>query len=149
MTFVLVCKNCLVDTLEELAFHPYFQVSPESGSRYQIPYPGKERLQDHHRTVSKGCSETTAGNGILPVLLLGQRQMYSHLVTVEVSVECGTNSGCSLIALPSTRIGSNAWIPRRCRVGARFSITGCSLMTSSRTSHTGGSKLLYHFLGSF
>ena len=28
--------------------------------------------------------------------------------------------GCSWIALPSIRIGSNAWMPRRCRVGARF-----------------------------
>ena len=27
-------------------------------------------------------------------------------------------------------------MPRRCRVGARFSMTGCSLMTSSRTSQT-------------
>jgi hypothetical protein len=31
--------------------------------------------------------------------------------------------------------GSKAWIPRRCSVGARFSITGCSLITSSRMSH--------------
>ena len=29
-------------------------------------------------------------------------------------------SGCSWIALPSIRIGSNAWMPRRCSVGARF-----------------------------
>ncbi len=27
-------------------------------------------------------------------------------------------------------------MPNRCRVGARFSRTGCSVMTSSRTSHT-------------
>ncbi|CFR83557.1 Uncharacterised protein [Mycobacterium tuberculosis] len=42
------------------------------------------------------------------------------------------------MALPSTSIGSKAWIPNRCRVGARFSNTGCSAMTSSSTSHTWG-----------
>ena len=47
-------------------------------------------------------------------------------------------SGCSWIALPSTSSGSNAWMPRRCSVGARFSSTGCSRMTSSRMSHTSG-----------
>ena len=41
-------------------------------------------------------------------------------------------SGWILIALPSTSTGSNAWIPRRCSVGARLSSTGCSLITSSR-----------------
>ena len=35
-------------------------------------------------------------------------------------------SGCSWMALPSISTGSNAWMPRRCRVGARFSRTGCS-----------------------
>ena len=34
--------------------------------------------------------------------------------------------------------GSNAWMPRRCSVGARFSSTGCSRMTSSRMSQTSG-----------
>jgi hypothetical protein len=33
-------------------------------------------------------------------------------------------SGCSWIALPSISTGSNAWMPRRCSVGARFSSTG-------------------------
>ncbi len=45
-------------------------------------------------------------------------------------------SGCSWMALPSTSCGSKAWMPRRCSVGARLSITGCSLMTSSSTSQT-------------
>ena len=45
-------------------------------------------------------------------------------------------SGCSWMARPSMRMGSKAWIPRRCSVGARLSITGCSLMTSSRMSQT-------------
>ena len=45
-------------------------------------------------------------------------------------------SGWICSALPSTSTGSKAWMPRRCSVGARLSSTGCSLMTSSRTSHT-------------
>ena len=47
-------------------------------------------------------------------------------------------SGWIWIALPSTSCGSNAWMPRRCRVGARLSSTGCSVMTSSSTSQTTG-----------
>ncbi|MNJ30815.1 hypothetical protein D3C77_254260 [compost metagenome] len=47
-------------------------------------------------------------------------------------------SGCRRMALPSISLGSNAWMPRRCSVGARFSSTGCSRMTSSRISQTAG-----------
>ncbi len=47
-------------------------------------------------------------------------------------------SGWSWIALPSISTGSKAWMPRRCSVGARFSITGCSRITSSRMSQTSG-----------
>src|SRR3984957_10534838 len=47
-------------------------------------------------------------------------------------------SGCSWMALPSINTGSNAWMPRRCKVGARFRSTGCSRITSSRMSHTSG-----------
>ena len=46
--------------------------------------------------------------------------------------------GWSWIALPSISTGSKAWMPRRCRVGARLSRTGCSRITSSRMSHTSG-----------
>ncbi len=45
-------------------------------------------------------------------------------------------SGWIWMALPSTSCGSKAWMPRRCSVGARFSRTGCSAMTSSSTSYT-------------
>ena len=45
-------------------------------------------------------------------------------------------SGWIWIALPSISWGSKAWMPRRCSVGARLSSTGCSVMTSSRTSQT-------------
>ena len=48
-------------------------------------------------------------------------------------------SGCTWIALPSTSTGSKAWMPRRWSVGARFSSTGCSAITSSRMSQTSGS----------
>ena len=47
-------------------------------------------------------------------------------------------SGWIWMALPSISWGSKAWMPRRCSVGARLSSTGCSVMTSSRTSHTTG-----------
>ena len=50
------------------------------------------------------------------------------------------------MALPSTSTGSNAWMPRRCSVGARFSSTGCSAMTSSRTSQTSGTIVSTIFL---
>ena len=52
------------------------------------------------------------------------------------ALNAAQTSGCSWIALPSISTGSNAWMPRRCRVGARLSMTGCSRMTSSRMSQT-------------
>ena len=52
------------------------------------------------------------------------------------ALNASQTSGCSWMALPSTSCGSKAWMPRRCSVGARLSITGCSEMTSSSTSHT-------------
>src|SRR5208283_3044327 len=55
-------------------------------------------------------------------------------------------SGCSWMALPSMSTGSKAWMPRRCSVGARLSITGCSRITSSRMSQTTGSWLSTIFL---
>src|SRR5438552_1947838 len=55
-------------------------------------------------------------------------------------------SGWISMALPSTRIGSNAWIPRRWSVGARLRRIGCSLMTSSRMSQTSGRSFSTNFL---
>ncbi len=49
-------------------------------------------------------------------------------------------SGWRRIALPSMSTGSKAWMPMRCSVGARFSSTGWSRMTSSRMSHTSSSR---------
>ncbi len=54
------------------------------------------------------------------------------------ALNAAQTSGCRWIALPSTSWGSKAWMPRRCSVGARLSSTGCSVMTSSRTSQTTG-----------
>ncbi len=47
-------------------------------------------------------------------------------------------NGCNCIALPSIRIGSNAWIPSLWSVGALFKRIGCSLITSSKISQTSG-----------
>ena len=55
-------------------------------------------------------------------------------------------SGWISMALPSTRMGSKAWMPSRWSVGARFRSTGCSLMTSSRMSHTSGRSFSTNFL---
>src|SRR5665647_649755 len=54
------------------------------------------------------------------------------------ALNAAQTSGWIWMALPSTSSGSKAWIPRRCRVGARLSNTGCSVMTSSRMSQTSG-----------
>ena len=56
-------------------------------------------------------------------------------------------SGWIWMALPSTSCGSNAWMPSRCSVGARFSSTGCSVMTSSSTSQHDRPRALDHPLG--
>jgi hypothetical protein len=56
-------------------------------------------------------------------------------------------SGWIRIALPSTSTGSNAWMPRRCSVGARLSSTGWSWMISSRISYTSGRLALHDLLG--
>ena len=47
-------------------------------------------------------------------------------------------SGCTRMAEPSIRTGSNACTDKRCSVGARFNITGWPLVTSSNTSQTSG-----------
>ena len=76
-----------------------------------------------------------------------QRQVDGHLVAVEVGVEALADQRVDRIALPSTSTGSNAWMPMRCSVGARFSRTGWLLITSSRMSQTSSSLPLEHLLG--
>ena len=62
------------------------------------------------------------------------------------ALKAAHTSGCKRIALPPTKTGSKAWIPSLCNVGARFNITGCSVITSSTTSHTHSSLLSISFL---
>lgn len=65
-----------------------------------------------------------------------QRQVDCHLVTVEVSVEGRADEGVRLdgLTLDGTRFErlDAQTVQGRCTVGG----TGCSVMTSSRTSHT-------------
>ena len=96
---------------------------------------------------------------VMGVPFEGDMMLFDDIISTEASIcasgESGTctaiwspsksalnavhTSGWMRIALPSTSIGSNAWMPRRCSVGARFSSTGCSRIASSRMSHTSGS----------
>ena len=55
-------------------------------------------------------------------------------------------SGWMRMASPSISTGSNAWIERRCSVGARFSITVWPRVTSSRISQTWSSSRSIIFL---
>ena len=50
----------------------------------------------------------------------------------------GHTKGCSLMAFPSTSFGINACMDILWSVGALLSMTGWSLITSSRTSHAWG-----------
>ena len=90
----------------------------------------------------------------------GEKMLFVDNIRVEASI-CASNEsgrwtaiwspsksalnppqtrGCRRIALPSISTGSNAWIPMRCRVGARFRSTGWSRITSSRMSQTSSSR---------
>ena len=58
-------------------------------------------------------------------------------------------SGCNWIAFPSMSLGWNAWIPKRCSVGARFKSTGCPFNTFSKISQTTGSLRSIIFFADF
>ena len=97
----------------------------------------------------------------------GDRMLLVHIMSTRASIcasmESGTctaiwspsksalnavqTSGCSWIALPSISTGSNAWMPRRCSVGARLSSTGCSLDDLFEDVPDLGTLLLDHLLG--
>ena len=86
--------------------------------------------------------------------LAGDRMLLVDSIRVEASIWASTERGTWTaiwspsksalkaaqtrgwiwMALPSTRMGSKAWMPSRCRVGARLSRMGCSRITSSRMS---------------
>ena len=79
--------------------------------------------------------------------LAGERMLLAESIRVEASIWASTDSGTWTaiwspsksalkaahtsgwiwMALPSTRIGSKAWMPSRCSVGARLRKIGCSL----------------------
>ena len=65
------------------------------------------------------------------------------------ALKAAHTNGCNLIAFPPTSFGSKAWIPSLCNVGARLSITGYSVITSSTISHTQSSLLSINFLAPF
>ena len=54
-------------------------------------------------------------------------------------LKAGQTKGCNWMARPSTSFGSKAWIPRRCKVGARLSRIGCPSITSCSTCMTSSS----------
>ena len=62
------------------------------------------------------------------------------------ALNAAQTSGWIRMALPSTSTGSNAWMPRRWSVGARFSSTGWSWMICSRISYTSGLSFSTIFL---
>ena len=45
--------------------------------------------------------------------LVAKGKVHSHLVAVEVGIECRTSQRMEWIALPSIILGWKAWIPRR------------------------------------
>ena len=65
------------------------------------------------------------------------------------ALNAAQTSGWMRIALPSTSTGSNAWMPRRWRVGARLRSTGWSRMISSRISKTSEDSRSTIFLARF
>ncbi len=100
------------------------------GTATGAPSEGFKRLfGDNNRNRHSACASTD--NGKCTAIWSPSKSALNAVHT----------KGWSLIAFPSTNIGSNAWIPSLCRVGARFSITGCSLITPSSTSHTSFSTL--------
>ena len=109
-------------------------------------------------SCSTDPSTTSCDGTMMGSPLAGERMLLDDIINARASswasMDSGTwtaiwspsksalnavqTSGCSWIALPSISTGSKAWMPRRCRVGARFRSTGCSRITSSRMSHTSG-----------
>ena len=55
-------------------------------------------------------------------------------------------NGCNSIASPSINLGSKAWTPNLCSVGALFSKTGCSLTINSKASQTAFVSFSTNFL---
>ncbi len=91
------------------------------------PFAGERMLfEDSMRTLASICASGESGTCTA---------IWSPSKSALKAVQ---TSGWIWIALPSTSIGSKAWMPSRCSVGARLRSTGCSRMTSSRKSQTSG-----------
>ena len=91
------------------------------------PFAGERMLfEDSMRTLASICASGESGTCTA---------IWSPSKSALKAVQ---TSGWILIALPSTSMGSKAWMPRRWSVGARLRSTGCSRMTSSRKSQTSG-----------
>ena len=73
------------------------------------------------------------------VLKKREAEAKEHLRQERLKAE--QTNGCNFIALPSTRIGSNDWMPNLCKVGARFNNIGCPAITCSKISHASISLL--------
>ena len=105
------------------------------GTAIGRPWAGDRMLlEDSMRMRASACASTESGRWTA---------IWSPSKSALKAVH---TSGCSWMALPSMSTGSKAWMPRRCSVGARFSMTGCSEMTSSRMSQTSGNSLSTSFL---
>src|SRR3954462_4764538 len=60
------------------------------------------------------------------------------------ALNASQTSGCSWIALPSTSCGSKAWMPRRCRGGARVSRPRGPGLSAVEKQRVLGDALLEH-----
>ena len=105
------------------------------GTMIGLPFAGERMLLvDIIRARASTCASTDSGT-CTAIWSPSKSALYA-----------AQTSGWSWIALPSISTGSNAWMPRRCSVGARLSSTGCSRITSSRMSHTSGRSFSTIFL---
>ena len=92
----------------------------------------------HHWQVTRCCWLTSSRHGLgWPPKLTVRTAIWSPSKSALNALQ---TSGCSWIALPSISTGSNACKPKRWRVRARFSSTGCSRITLASISHTGSSR---------
>src|SRR4029077_16920083 len=105
------------------------------GTMQGSPFDGSSTLFDASISVRASIC-ASSGNGTWTAMWSPSKSALNAVQT----------SGCSWMALPSISTGSNAWMPRRCSVGGRFSSTGCSRMESSRISHTHRARRRDHLL---
>ena len=104
------------------------------GTMIGLPFDGlKMLLVDIMRTRASSCASRLSGT------------CTAIWSPSKSALKAAQTNGCSWIALPSMSIGSNAWMPRRCNVGARLSSTGVLADDLFKDVPHLGSLLLYHF----